>query len=153
MPDRTTRQLQLAAALLAAAASLPAGAQTGLKIPQNAGEMEQVLKQPAGPECARCGVVVSTMTEPSGIPRAPQRPNLAKNPGLIGGPGGQLGTAPLVGLGGEAKEYRTQDVPIPIYVIIVRYDDGRHDRIEQETDPQVRKGDRVRVTDQGVELQ
>jgi len=38
-------------------------------------------------------------------------------------------------------------------VIIVRYDNGRLDRIEQETDPQVRKGDRVRVTDQGVELQ
>jgi hypothetical protein len=152
MPDRTRRRLRLAAAL-ATAISLPAGAETGLKIPQNAGEMEQVLKEPAGPECARCGVVVSTMTEPSGIPRAPQRPNLAKNPSLTGGPGGQLGTVPLVGLGGQAKQYRAPDEPIPIYVIIVRYDDGRLDRIEQETDPQVRKGDRVRVTDQGVELQ
>jgi hypothetical protein len=149
-PYRPT--LHLAAALLLAAASLPAPAQTGLKIPQDAGEMQKLLKEPDGPDCARCGVVVSTMTEPSAGPRAPQRPNLARNPGLIGGPGGQLGTVPIVGAGGAATQYRTPDGPMTVWVVVVQLDDGRLDRIEQETDPQVRKGDRVRVTDRGVEL-
>lgn len=152
MPDPTRPSLHLAAALLFAAASLPAPAQTGLKIPQDAGQMQKLLKEPAGADCARCGVVVSTMTEASAGPRTPQRPNLARNPSLMGGPGGQLGTVPIVGAGGAAKEYRAPDGPITVWVVVVQLDDGRLDRIEQETDPQVRKGDRVRVTDRGVEL-
>jgi hypothetical protein len=153
MPDPTRPSLHLAAALLFAAASLPAPAQTGLKIPQDAGAMQKLIEEPTDADCTRCGVVVSAMTGLSAAPRNPQRPNLARNPTLMGGPGGQLGTVPIVGAGGAAKQYREPDGPISVWVVVVQLDDGRLERIEQETDPRVRKGDRVRVTDRGVELQ
>ena len=143
--------LHFAAALLAMAGAVGASADTSLKLPESYKDMEKGMQTPDDGPCTNCGIVVSVRSGTPGSGTGPARPNVAKNPTVLGGPGGPLVAVPILGAGGEAKEYRRPQAPTSVYIVTVRYDNGAYGAIEQEVEPQVRKGDRVRVNEGRVE--
>ena len=138
--------LGLALGLAAAASSPAVNAQTNLKIPHNSDEIREFVAEPAGQPCTTCGIVVSVRTETAPAGGGKTSLNLASNPTLTGGPGGQLATVPI----GPKREGAAG--PEMITVITVRYDSGSYARVEQHDETPLKKGDRVRVTDGRVEL-
>ena len=145
-PDSSSRNAaRFAQLVLALALVTPgAGAQTHLNVPHSAEEVRQFVDPPSNAPCTTCGIVVSVSTEAAPASRARARVDLARNPTLTGGPGGQLATVPLGPKGaGASQEIVTK--------ITVRYDSGAYGRFEQHGEAQVKKGDRVRVTDDRVE--
>jgi hypothetical protein len=142
-PSRTAA-LHLAFGLAAAACASGATAQTNLKLPQSGAEVRQFIDAPEDKPCTTCGVVVSVAAESAPAGGGKTRLNLAQNPTLTGGPGGQLATVPLGRKGAEATAET-------ITVITVRYDNGAYTRVEQRGAAAVQKGDRVRITDGRVE--
>lgn len=143
--------LRFAAALLALAGTVDASADTPLKLPESYKDVEKVMQRPDEGPCTTCGVVVSVRSGTPGAATGPARPNVAKNPTVLGGPGGPLVAVPILGAGGASKEYRKPQAPTSVYIVTVRYDNGAYAAIEQEAEPQVRKGDRVRVNQGRVE--
>lgn len=143
--------LRCAAALMALAGSVGAMADTPLKLPESYKDVQNVLQKPDDGPCTTCGIVVSVRSGTPASTSGPARPNLAKNPTVLGGPGGPLVAVPIAGAGGESREYRKLQTPAAVYIVTVRYDNGYYNAIEQQDEPQVRKGDRVRVTDGRVE--
>jgi len=140
-----------AAALLALAGTVGASADPSLKLPESYKDVVKVMQPPDDGPCTTCGTVVSVRSGSPGGGSGPARPNLAKNPTVLGGPGGPLVAVPILGAGGESKDYRKPQAPASVYIVTVRYDNGAYAAIEQEVEPQVRKGDRVRVNEGRVE--
>jgi hypothetical protein len=145
-PDSASRNAARFAPLIIALSLVTpgAGAQTQLNVPHSAEEVRQFVDPPSNAPCTTCGIVVSVSTQAAPAARARARVDLARNPTLTGGPGGPLATVPIAGKSAGST-------PETITSITVRYDNGAYGRFEQNGEAQVKKGDRVRVTDDRVE--
>jgi hypothetical protein len=137
---------RLALALTISTCSPGATAQSNLKIPQNAAELQELLKEPEGKPCTTCGIVASVRTKSKPSSKEKNAPSPATNPGFDTGPGGDMATMPI-GKQGAAKPPK----PDITYLVTVRYENGSYGFIEQSDEPTLKKGDRVRVTDGRVE--
>lgn len=139
-------------AALSLALALPATllAQSDLQLPSGQDDYRELLEEPRSGPCERCGVVTGIRTQS----REAARP---RNPAATarrdtGGIGGNLTTTPIIGTGSVVADARKAAAPVISYVITVRYEDGSFAFIDQDDEPAVSKGDRVRVVEGRVEL-
>ena len=98
--------------------------------------------------CADCGVVNSVRT----VTKTPRQ-----DPDADDKPSGLVATVPLGGsgkpqLGSSTKLGREASVATTRWEVIVRLDDGRFRVLMLDEEPTVRKGDKVRVEQNRVEL-
>lgn len=130
-------------ALLIAVGVAPALAQSSLVLPSSADDYRKLAKPvvPPGP-CTTCGVVTDVRSEQIEIGR--------KAPTAT--PGGPvLQPAPLV-VTGTAVQGPPKSSKQTIWKVTVRYDNGSYAAFDQDDEPTVRKGDKVRVAEGKVEL-
>lgn len=106
-------------------------------------------EQRSGP-CERCGVVFRVRSESRQGSGRRDPANAARRD--VGSVDGHMVTTPLIGTGSTVKDSRKAAAPVLIYVITVRYEDGSFAFFEQNDEPAVHKGDRVRVVEGRVEL-
>lgn len=133
----------LAAIVLAVVVAPWSLAQTSLKLPSGDDDFRELIEEPRGGPCERCGVVTAIRQQAHEGPRQrPPAPAIA--PSLV--------SAPIIGTGSVVEDARQVHAPLLSYVVTVRYEDGTYAFIEQHDEPTVRKGDRVRVVDGRVEL-
>lgn len=140
---------RLLTGMLALSAALPAVAQTQLQLPQSHEGFVELIRESEQGVCGKCGVVLSVRTVPLPQNAATQASRQASPGAAAAGPGEAIATTPVIGR--AAREYRKdlKTPPAAGYVIGIRYDDGTYGTVEQNEEPSVRKGDRVRLT-QGV---
>lgn len=133
----------LAAIVLAVVVAPWSLAQTSLKLPSSDEDFRELIEEPRGGPCERCGVVTAIRQQTrEGARQRPPAPAIA--PSLV--------TAPIVGTGTVVEDARQANEPLLSYVVTVRYEDGTYAFIEQHDEPTVRRGDRVRVVEGRVEL-
>lgn len=135
----------MACLLLALALPVLAAAQSQLILPQNHEDLRKLLqKDDAGP-CEKCGVVTNVRSEA----RPPaSRSSAHPSDGGIGGP---LVTSPIIGSGSVVSDARNAHKATTYYKMTVRLDDGTYAFFEEDDEPVVKKGDRVRIVDGRLE--
>jgi len=140
------------AGICLALASMSCLAQTTLRLPTNPEDFKELLTEPKGAPCERCGVVTSIrrgVAKSGGSVAQPPAPGSRQDDG----PGDMVATVPLVGR--AARDYRIdlreQVAPETTHVVGVRFDDGSYGAIEVDDEPNVKLGDRVRLRDGSLE--
>jgi len=132
---------RIALVLAICSGSVAATAQSNLKIPQSPEEYKELMREKDGKPCTTCGVVVSLRTRSIAV-NSKNSPSVAPlNPGTDAGPGVDIATVPIGK--GSVKPIK----PEIIHVISVKYDNGSYGFVEQENEPTLKMGQRVRVTD------
>ena len=126
--------------------AIPAMAQTSLKIPRDAREMQEIMRQSEG-TCSNCGVVTSVASVEAG---GMQNPLVAEDSPGNPGPGTDIQTSPV--FGSASTSYSAKNPEPGRWRIIVRYDDGSYASFDQIEKPIVAKGDQVQVRADRVEL-
>lgn len=147
---RRGRAATLLTGALAVGAALPAFAQTQLQLPQTHERFIELIRESEQGPCGKCGVVLSVRAAPlRNDAGAPARQQAQPGAAAAAGPGEAVATTPVVGR--AARDYRKElkTPPASGYVVGIRYDDGSYGTVEQDEEPRVRKGDRVRLS-QGV---
>jgi hypothetical protein len=119
-------------------------AQSGLILPQSSDDLRKLLRNDAGP-CEKCGVVTNVRTEA----RQPEsRPSPQPSGGSIGG---NIATTPILGSGSVVDDARNAHKSTTYYKMTVRLDDGTYAFFEQDDEPAVHAGERVKIIDGRVE--
>jgi hypothetical protein len=121
-----------------------------LKLPSSAADYRKLSREASSGPCDRCGVV--TAVNPHGTAaRAGDDNPIPSVAGTVTGPDTQTGTVPLVG--GAARDYRAEmkKGDQQRYSVIVRLDNGTYTTTEVVGNPNLQRGDRVRVGDAHVE--
>jgi hypothetical protein len=129
--------------LLVAVGAAPALGQSGLVLPSSADDYRKLAKPvvPPGP-CTTCGVVTDVRSEQIEVGKmAP-----TATPG-----GAVLQPSPIVGTGSTVQDAR-KSTKQTIWKVTVRYDNGSYAAFDQDDEPTIRKGDKVRVAEGKVEL-
>ncbi len=117
-------------------------AQSNLILPKNPDDIRALTKPAAesGP-CTTCGVVTNVRSEQVDIgKKAPQA-----TPG-----GAVLQGAPVIGTGTAVQDARKSSKQTR-WKVTVRYDNGQYAAFDQDDEPAVRKGDKIRVPEGRVE--
>ncbi len=131
----------LACLLLALTLPALALAQGKLILPQGHDDMRKLMQQDNSGPCEKCGVVTDVHGEarPPGS-RTPAHPT-------DGGIGGNLVTTPIIGSGSVVSDARNAHKSTTYYKMTVRFDDGTYGFFEDDDEPDVHKGDRVKIVD------
>ena len=143
------RSTRILAVLWLTMLSQPLLAQSPLQLPSAPDDFRELLDDQRSGPCGQCGVVTAIRTQ-SREGQAPRNPGPTRRD--TGGLGGNLTTTPIFGTGSTVQDARQAGAPVISYVITVRYDDGSFAFFDQDDEPVVRKGDRVRVVADRVEL-
>lgn len=129
-------------ALLAALGAAQAKAQSNLILPSSPDDYRKLAKpaQAPGP-CTTCGVVSNVRS---------QQVDIGKNVPQATPGGAVLQGTPIIGTGTAVQDARKSSIETT-WKVTVRYDNGQYAAFDQDDEPTVRKGDKVRVIDGRVE--
>ena len=134
--------LPVALALLAALCTAPSLAQPNVILPSSPEDFSKLAKPtlPPGP-CTTCGVITNVRSDQIEVSKkAP--------PATPGGP--VLQGVPIIGTGTAVQDGRKSPKQTN-WKVTVRYDNGQYATFDQNDEPSVRNGDKVRVAEGRVQ--
>ena len=134
--------LPAALALLAALCTAPSLAQPNVILPSSPEDFSKLAKPtlPPGP-CTTCGVITNVRSDQIEVSKkAP--------PATPGGP--VLQGVPIIGTGTAVQDGRKSPKQTN-WKVTVRYDNGQYATFDQNDEPSVRNGDKVRVAEGRVQ--
>ena len=134
--------LPVALALLAALCTAPSLAQPNVILPSSPEDFSKLAKPtlPPGP-CTTCGVITNVRSDQIEVSKkAP--------PATPGGP--VLQGVPIIGTGTTVQDGRKSPKQTS-WKVTVRYDNGQYATFDQNDEPSVRNGDKVRVAEGRVQ--
>ena len=131
----------LACLLLALALPAFALAQSQLILPQSQDDVRKLMQTDDAGPCDKCGVVTDVRAE-----ARPPKSRASARP-ADSGIGGNLTTTPIFGSGSVVRDARKANKSTTYYKMTVRFDDGTYAFFEEDDEPNVHKGDRVKIVD------
>ena len=131
----------LACWLLALALPALAPAQGNLILPRSQDEFRKLMQPDNAGPCDKCGVVTNVRAE-----NRPPESRPSAHP-TDSGIGGNIATTPIFGSGSVVRDARNANKPTTYYKMTVRFDDGTYAFFEDDDEPEVHQGDRVKIVD------